>query len=141
MSPMLGAVHVSPVVSITTGALLWLVLVWYWMRLGKPDVPRTRRRIRRVSSAIMFVTLLALIAALSYLDDQAHRGAYMLTWAIVTLLLLMVIATAFIDAANNLRLHREARHRAVVDAASDILRTADAQETDVADPVSEDSTR
>lgn len=111
---MLAAVHLSPVVTITVAAFVAAWVVWYWQRLSKPDVPPSRRLIRRLSLVVVTAALPVFIAAASFFTAEADGVAYVRIWTAAMALLGLIVLLAMIDVVNNLRLHRieYAAHRA-----------------------------
>lgn len=120
-SVILAAVHLAPLASITVAVALSAMLSWYLIRVGRADVPPSRRRIRRFSIVVMLVSLPVFVRGLSFIDPATDQRAYVTTWTLATFLVLVVIATAIMDAVNNLRLHqsqrRDAMHTAAIDLA------------------------
>lgn len=114
---MLAAVHVHPVVSMLLACVVCAILVWYWHRLGGDEVPESRRRIRRASLVVMFASLPVMVRALSFVDEQTPVD-YIVSWAMILVLLLLVVLTAFIDLWNNVRLRQIALEEEAVDAAA-----------------------
>lgn len=119
---LLASVHLPPAVSIPMALAAAAWIVWYWFRFGRNDVPPSRRKIRRTSIIIMLVSLPMFVRALSFVDPQVQQREYIRTWMLAMLVLLMVMATAGIDALNNLRLHQRHRHDALRDAALELAR-------------------
>jgi hypothetical protein len=116
----LAAVHLAPTLTIPLAIALSGLLAWYWFRLGRAEVPTSRRRIRRASLAIMLLSLPMFVRALSFLDPEVDQRPYVLTWTIATLMVLVVIVAAVIDAVNNLRLHHAQRLDALHEAAIEL---------------------
>ena len=119
----LAAVHISPFISIPISIVLALVLAWYWAQLGHADVPRSRRWVRRISLGLSFTLLLAAVVGVSFVDPRAHQSAYVATWSLVIVLILLVMLTAVADIFNSVRLQREYRTRLEIDAAAELHRT------------------
>lgn len=117
---MLAAVFVHPAWTLPPATLIALGLLWYWVRLGRPTVPPSRRRIRRWSLLIMLIGLGLLIWGLSFVDARVEPVKAVLIWSAATLMLLLVMAAAGIDALNNMRLHREAVQRDLHEAAVEL---------------------
>jgi hypothetical protein len=117
-----SSVHLSPAWSLPLAIGLSGVLVWYWLRLGCGEVPPSRRKIRRFSIAIMLLSLPMFVRALSYLDPEVDKRPYVVTWTLAIFMLLLVIATALMDAVNNLRLHQAQRQDALHEAAIDLAK-------------------
>lgn len=118
----LAAVHFSPMVSLPVALILTAVLVWYWLQLGKREVPRSRRLIRRTSLVMSFLVLMTATIGVSFIDPRAHQTAYVVTWAIVIFLILLIMVTAVVDIFNSLRVQRELRTRMQIEAAADLHR-------------------
>jgi len=102
------------------GAVTWLV--WYWLRLGRAGVPQSRRRIRRTSLVVIFVGLIVIVRAVSFIDERVDPTGYTVTWAMAILLVLILLFIAFIDLLNNLRLHRNDRERALLESRERLAR-------------------
>ncbi len=125
---LLGEVHLPAHFSIPLLLLAAGGIAWYWLRLGRPGVPSSRRRIRRFSIVLMLIGLPVLGKALSFVDpalQHQHRD-YIVTWTVVLLFVLGVVITAGIDVVNNLRLHH-AQQTAEMHEAAVRLREAIAQ--------------
>ena len=118
---MLAAVAAHPGLTIPVAVLIALFLLWYWMRMGREDVPTSRRVIRRCSIALMLASLPALVAALSLLDPHIHQRSWVIAWTVVAFLMMLIIASALVDAINNLNLHREEKRQALTKAAAEII--------------------
>lgn len=114
-----GAIH--PALTIPVAVAVVIFLAWFWRRLGRPNVPPSRRLIRRCSVSLMIVTVPILVAAMSLFDSQVDQRRWVTAWTIVTLLLLLIIASAVVDATNNLRIHRLERADAMTSAAADLV--------------------
>jgi ABC-type Fe3+ transport system permease subunit len=117
---MIGQVFVDPRFSLPAALLVAAVLVAYWIRLGREDVPESRRRVRRISLFFMLLSLPAFVRGLSYLNPQQHPTDFILTWTVATMLLLLVIGTALADAVVSLRLHRTEFEREIEKAGSEL---------------------
>jgi hypothetical protein len=118
------AVHAHPALTMPVALALMVPLCWYWMRLGREDVPASRRRIRRGSLILMAAILVLLVMGLSFVDDVQHQRGYVLTWtgAIVAVMLMIPVAT--IDAVNNMSLYRKHRSRMLTESTREILDAA-----------------
>ena len=114
---MLALVHISPAVSVPLLAMVGIVLVAYWRRLGRASVPESRCTIRRISLALMMLALPVLTKAVSFLDPELAGESYLRTWTIVFILLSAVVMTAMIDAINSLRLIQREQQRDMLEAA------------------------
>ena len=114
----IAAVHVRPGFPIALAALVLLWTLWYWLRLGRPDVPTSRRRIRRFSMAVMLLSLPIFVTALSFIDPDIEQIRYIRTWTVALGMVGLVIISAVIDAMNNLRLHARMKQEAMHDTAA-----------------------
>jgi len=123
----LASVHIPLWASAPPAVALAAVLTWYWIRLGRSDVPLSRRRIRRVSLAVIFVSLPVFVTALSVIDWQVRRSAYVILWSVALLCLLLIMITAIVDAMNNVRLHRRRQQDELLAAAALIVKGANQQ--------------
>ena len=102
---MILAVHLPPVVTIppVIGFALWIM--WYWKRLDDPNVDAKRRSIRRASIMVMFVALIPLVRALSFVDHRSDPTGYVISWLLVTFAIGLVVVTAILDTFNTVRMH------------------------------------
>lgn len=100
---LLASVHLHPAFTISPAAIVGLWMLWYWFRLGGEDVSPSRRRVRRFSVFLMFLSLPVLVRALSFLDPQLHPREYTSTWLVAMLLVLLVGFSAGLDLINTLR--------------------------------------
>ncbi|MDY7107833.1 MAG: hypothetical protein SYC29_04270 [Planctomycetota bacterium] len=105
---MIAAVFVDPWITMPIAILIAGGLAWFWYRLGRPGVPPSRRRVRRLSVFFMLLSLPAFVRGLSYLDLEApaDRQGFVLAWSIALLLVLAVFLIACIDILVSMRLHR-----------------------------------
>lgn len=117
---MLAAVHLSPAYTIAPAVALSALFVWYWMRLGLPEVPDSRRRVRRFSLVLMLISLPMFVRALSFVDPLVDKRPYALAWTAVMFIVLLIIAAALMDAINNLRLHANQKHEEMTRAATEL---------------------
>lgn len=108
--------------SAPVAGVLAIAVLWYWIRLGRADIPISRRRIRRSSLAIILVTIPVLFGALSLIDPTVRGSAYVILWSVAMICLLLIVVTAVVDALNSMRLHREAAHEEAVEATANIIR-------------------
>lgn len=120
---LLAAVHLSPALTVPIAIALSAVFVWYWIRLGRGDVPVSRRKIRRFSLAVMLIALPMFVRAASFVDPAIDKKPYVLAWTAATLMVLLVIVSALLDAANNLRLHQRLQHEEMIKAATELAKT------------------
>lgn len=121
---MLAATHFHLGLSVPAAALIAGWIVWYWRRLGRPDVPVSRRRIRRASMFLMVISLPMFVRALSVLDPKVDPRQYVATWMLAMAVVGLVILTAALDAINNLRLHRQLHEQEIRLAARELTRAA-----------------
>jgi hypothetical protein len=127
---LLSVVHLQPSFTLPPAILLAIWLAWYWLRLGRPDVPRGRRIIRRASIAATWLAIVPFVRALSYVDpvlsDEAKRE-YIITWTVCGTLLLIIVAIALIDLLYSFRAQRAAREEIVPSAARGLVEARRAQ--------------
>jgi hypothetical protein len=121
---MILAVHAHPALIVPLALAIAAPLAWYWVRLGRDDVPASRRRIRRGSMILMGAILVMLVIGLSIVDETRDKNAYLLTWAGAMIAVMLMIPVALLDAANNMSLYRRNRSRMLAESTDDILRTA-----------------
>ena len=117
----MGAAHLPAAFTIPLAVVVALIILGYWRRLGTPEVPQSRRRIRRASLAVILAALPVTVAALSFADAP---NPYVVTWVLVMLCVGLVLITAALDLANTARLSRETRRQRFLEAAADAARSA-----------------
>jgi len=119
----LAAVHVHPLLSVGAGVVLGALLVMYWVNLGDPNVPASRRRIRRVSLFLMFGGIFSALCGTSLFDPDvdAERLSYVYSWTLTLGFVILVGLTAFADLFNSLRLHLERQARAAERTAEEVM--------------------
>jgi len=117
---MILAVHLPPTVTlpVALGFALWIM--WYWKRLDDPNVDAKRRRIRRASIMVMFVALIPLVRALSFVDHQTDPTGYVISWLLVTFAIGLVVVTAILDTLNTVRMHHEEQIEEAADASYEL---------------------
>lgn len=102
----LAAVLVPPIITVPITIVLALALMWYWARLGRPEVPNTRRTIRRFTILITLITLPIVVNALSIINPQSSPRQFMIAWTVVVLLMIVLMLVAVVDMMNNFRIHQ-----------------------------------
>ncbi len=107
--------QILPAAATVSVALLGAAwMVWYYRRLGRGDVPPSRRRIRRVSLSIMAAGLAPAVCGLSL----SHGGtAFVASWSLVLAVMMVVLLTALADIVNTGRLVAQEQRREAIDAA------------------------
>jgi hypothetical protein len=101
---LLSAVHLHPAITLFAALAMTAWISWYWRRLGRDDVPHSRRKIRRYSLASIALSLVFFVRVLSFIERATQPRQYMVTWSLALLMVMIVIVIAMIDALNNLRL-------------------------------------
>ncbi len=115
---MILAVHLPAAVTIPLALVVAGWIMWYWHRLAAPEVPDSRRRIRRASLIVMLVSQPILVQALSFANPHdTNPTAYVIAWLLVIFLVGLVLVTAGLDVLNTMRLQREQRRDRVIQAA------------------------
>jgi len=117
----LAAVHLHPLATIIPALGLFTVIAWYWSRAGRAVVPASRRRIRRVSMALMLASLPLFVAGFSFIDGDVDHARYLVVWSIAIVLLGLIVLTAALDVLNNVRLHARQQEEEAIDAASELI--------------------
>jgi len=121
---MLANVHLNPALGAPLGAAAVALLLWYWVRLGRPGVPASRRSIRRFVTAMMILTVPLLVLGMSVHDPEVNHRGYILTWTAVLAMIAVIVLGALIDVINNLRLYQRMVHDEITDS---LRRIADAE--------------
>lgn len=91
-------------------------LGWYFRRLGRAEVPRERRLVRRFSILFAAVTVLALVVGLTVIHPHENRRGFALAWLAVSIASMACLLLAVLDVFLTTRrgivefraLHREA---------------------------------
>lgn len=87
-------------------AMVTLVVVAaHLIAMRTADMPESRRRIRTANGWLMMVAVPVLVVAFSVVHTGSPRP-FALVWGVAIMLLALVLAMAFLDMANNLRLAR-----------------------------------
>lgn len=121
---MIIAVQLPWALTITIAGVVAIAILWYWVALDKPNVPASRRRIRRTSMVVMLVSLPVFVQSLSFINHQANPSQFVTTWTMLIVLLLLLIFTAIIDAVTTMKLHSEKQIQEMAKAAADMLNKA-----------------
>lgn len=117
---LLAAVHLSPFITIAIAMLVLGWIIWYWIRLGRPHVPRSRRTLRRISLALMIILIPLLVAALSFLDPAQHQRPYIMTWTGAMVVIAILVIVAGLDAMNTMRIVQQQTHEELREAAGEL---------------------
>ncbi|MCP3902579.1 MAG: hypothetical protein GY715_03000 [Planctomycetes bacterium] len=105
---MIADVLADPRLTLPGALLVVVVVAWYWWRLGRVSVPRSRRLIRRASIVLVLLLLPALVRGLSYLDAEIDGRAFVVAWSVATILVLLILLVACIDALMTIGQERQA---------------------------------
>lgn len=84
-------------ISVPVAVLLAVALVWYFLRLGRADVPRGRRWLRRASAVVALVGLGPLVRALTFAHPHEDRVAFAVAWSSVLFVLVVCLLLAVVD--------------------------------------------
>lgn len=88
---------IPAVVSVPVALILAAILVWYFVRLGRGDVPAALRRVRRIGIGFALASILPLIRALTFVHPHEDRAGWAAAWAVASLALLAWFSLAVID--------------------------------------------
>lgn len=130
---MIAAAHLPALVTIPPALALVVWVMWYWQRLGRPEVPDSRRRIRRASMIVILASLSLLVRGLSFLDPRTANWQYVINWLLVLFAVGLVVVTAGIDVVNTLRIERAEDRRRVAKAVKAFGKAAKAAGTETPD--------
>lgn len=119
---MIVAATLPWVFTVPIAVLIAIAIIWYWLVLGKPDVPASRKRIRQTSLIVMLVSLPVLVRALSFVSHQANSSQFVIVWSMLLVLLLLLVITAIADAINTINIHRKQQFKEMAKAAADMLK-------------------
>lgn len=117
---MIGAVLVPPLWSVLVAGATAGLIFWYFRRMGRADVPPSRRRVRRLSLITVLAVLPILVRVLSFVDPEQQPGEFIAWWSVIFVLILVIVAIALLDMMNNLRLHNEIMQGELRDAATEL---------------------
>ena len=115
-----AAVHFTPIITMPLAAIVLGWIAWYWIRLGRPEVPPSRRKLRRASLILIAVLLTLIVAALSFLDPAQHQRPYIMTWTGAMLVIAILVIVAGLDAMNTMRIVQQQTHEELREAAGDL---------------------
>jgi hypothetical protein len=100
----LGAWQMVPWwVTVPSACALGAALVWYFIRLGSPDVPRGRRWLRRVSVVFALAALVPLVRGLTFAHPHEDRVGFAVAWSVVLLMLVACLLLALVDVIVTMR--------------------------------------
>jgi len=104
----LGPWHMVPwFVSVPVAMVVIAALAWYFMRLGRPEVPRSRRMLRRLSIAFVASATASLVIGLTFIHPHENRVGFALAWLAVSV---SVIACAVLAAVDVVVTTRQGLH-------------------------------
>lgn len=101
---------VSIWVSAPMAMVTLVVVAAHLIALRTADMPESRRRIRTANGWLIMATTPVLVVAFSLVTTNGPR-TFAMAWGVAIVLLCLVLAMAFLDMANNLRLARVHRRR------------------------------
>lgn len=84
-------------ISLPAAGVIGAIAVWYFLRLGRAEVPRERRWIRRISLVLVIASLFPLVRALTFAHPHEDRSAFAVAWASVLMLVLASLVLAVVD--------------------------------------------
>jgi len=102
---LLAATHLSPWICVPFGAAAGLGLGVLWWKFGGPQVPASRRRIRRVSTVVALILVPILVAGLCFIDPNTTPRHYAEVWTLAIALVFVLVLLAVVDVLNSVRLH------------------------------------
>lgn len=104
---------VPPWASIAVATVAAALLVWYFIRLGRSEVPAGRRWLRRASVVLLLLGLAPLVRALSFVHPHEDRVGFAVAWSSVLFVVLAALVLAIVDVVlvthGGLREYREIR--------------------------------
>ena len=94
----LGPWYMVPAwITVPVACIAGVAIVWYFVRLGRPDVPRERRWVRRISLVLVGAALIPLVRGLTFAHPHEDRSAFAIAWAMVLLLVVASLVLAVVD--------------------------------------------
>jgi MFS family permease len=94
----IGLTHLPAAAVVPVACGLLALAAWYWTRLGDPQVPAGRRRLRRMSLGAAVAGVPAVAAGFAIVDPDERPVSYALVWAIASVAILAAVALAMLDA-------------------------------------------
>lgn len=94
----LGPWHMVPsALSVPLACVLALALLWYFARLGRIDVPKAQRRVRRIGIVFALAGLVPLVRALTFVHPHEDRVGWAAAWSVALLALVGWFLLAIVD--------------------------------------------
>lgn len=94
----LGPWYMVPAwVTVPLACVAGAAIVWYFLRLGRSDVPRERRWVRRISLVLVGAALVPLVRGLTFAHPHEDRSGFAIAWAMVLLLVVASLVLAVVD--------------------------------------------
>ena len=90
------------------------VAIWYWIRLGRGSVPRSRRTCRRWGLAFGGFAVAGMVFGTSLIESDRSPVAFIAAWSVVGLSVLAVTISAAIDVLLTSLLYRESLQRHII---------------------------
>ena len=84
-------------ITVPVAGALAVALIWYFGRLGRADVPRERRWIRRASIVFALAALIPLVRGLTFVHPHEDRAGFAVAWAFVLLAVVACLVLAVVD--------------------------------------------
>lgn len=110
----LGAV-VSPWVALPLAAIALVLIAWHSTGLDGDTMPASRRRIRQANAWVMMLGVPLFAIGVSIVNENRSPRAFVLVWLVTSMLLILCVLLAVIDALNTWRLaSHERRHLAAL---------------------------
>lgn len=93
------AAHVAASITVPAALIVAAGLVWMWIRVGRQDLPKTIRVLRRTTIALSLLALPGLVRGLSFVNPSQtnQQLQYVLTWTGVMVMVLLILLVACID--------------------------------------------
>jgi hypothetical protein len=113
-------VDMSPELGVSIGVLLALASAWYWQRLGREDVERSTRAIRRASLVLGLIAVFVLVRSASFVDSEVSPSAYISAWLTALGLVFLVVVLVSVDVFNSIRMHRRFAEQEALKTASGV---------------------
>ena len=105
-----------------------VVAVWYWLRLGRGSVPRSRRVCRRWGLVFGMIAVGGIVVGVSIVDSKEMPIPYLASWFIVGISVFAVVVTAGIDVILTTLLYRESLQRHMLRDAQNLRQAIDNRE-------------
>lgn len=106
---------ISPWIALPLAALALVLIAWHSTGLDRRAIPASRRRIRQANAWVMMLGVPLFAIGVSVVSEDRSPRAFVLVWVVTSMLIVLCVLLAIVDALNTWRLaSHERRHLAAV---------------------------